>query len=59
MGLADGPTEVHKVTVARQVLREYKPQRRPLADRAHPRKKPRPRPRRSTPTYLEHEVGNL
>jgi acyl-CoA dehydrogenase len=25
MGLADGPTEVHKVTVARQVLREHKP----------------------------------
>ena len=22
MGLADGPTEVHKITVARQVLRE-------------------------------------
>ncbi len=25
MGLADGPTEVHKVQVARQVLREYAP----------------------------------
>lgn len=23
MGIADGPTEVHKVTVARQLLREY------------------------------------
>ncbi len=32
MGLADGPTEVHKVTVARQVLRDYRPERRPVAD---------------------------
>ena len=25
MGLADGPTEVHKITVARQILRDYRP----------------------------------
>ena len=24
MGLADGPTEVHKITLARQMLRDYK-----------------------------------
>ena len=58
MGLADGPTEVHKVTVARQVLRDYRGQRRPVADRAHPRSCGT-RPGRSSPSYLEHEVGNL
>jgi acyl-CoA dehydrogenase len=25
LGLADGPTEVHKVTVAKQVLRDHRP----------------------------------
>jgi hypothetical protein len=36
MGLADGPTEVHKVTVARQVLRDYKAERRHLAHPVDP-----------------------
>lgn len=26
MGIADGPTEVHKITVAKQVLKDYKPE---------------------------------
>jgi acyl-CoA dehydrogenase len=25
MGIADGPTEVHKVTLAKQILKEYQP----------------------------------
>jgi acyl-CoA dehydrogenase len=25
MGLADGPTEVHKITLAKQVLRDHRP----------------------------------
>jgi acyl-CoA dehydrogenase len=25
MGIADGPTEVHKITVARQLLKDYRP----------------------------------
>jgi acyl-CoA dehydrogenase len=25
MGIADGPTEVHKVTLARQILKDYQP----------------------------------
>jgi len=25
MGIADGPTEVHKVTLAKQVLKDYQP----------------------------------
>ena len=25
MGIADGPTEVHKITIAKQLLRDYEP----------------------------------
>ena len=57
MGIADGPTEVHKVTVARQVLRDYKavdglwpsshlPARREAA-------------RQKLAHLLERDVGNL
>ena len=34
MGIADGPTEVHKVTIARQVLKQLPALRGPLAARA-------------------------
>ena len=58
MGLADGPTEVHKVTVARQVLRDH---------RAEPTTCGRPSTcptrreaaRAKYAAILEHEVGNL
>lgn len=57
MGLADGPTEVHKGTVAKQVLREH----RPIEDRWPsewiPRKLDAARAKYSE--FLEHEVGNL
>jgi acyl-CoA dehydrogenase len=57
MGLADGPTEVHKVTVARQVLRDYRP-----SDDLWPTEylpKLRDAARAKFADYLEHEVGNL
>jgi acyl-CoA dehydrogenase len=57
LGLADGPTEVHKVTIARQVLRDYK-----ASDDVWPTKhlpKRRAAARQKLAEYLEHEVGNL
>jgi acyl-CoA dehydrogenase len=57
MGLADGPTEVHKVTVARQVLRDYQP-----SDDLWPTQhipKLQAAAREKFAEFLEHEVGNL
>jgi acyl-CoA dehydrogenase len=57
MGLADGPTEVHKVTVARQLLREYKASDDEWPTEWLPRKLEAAREKLAD--YLEHEVGNL
>jgi len=57
MGLADGPTEVHKVTIARQVLRNYR-----ASDDMWPTQhipKLRDAAREKLAEFLEHEVGNL
>jgi acyl-CoA dehydrogenase len=57
MGIADGPTEVHKVTVARQVLRDYKP-----AEGLWPSSHLPARTEAAQAKYahlLELEVGNL
>jgi acyl-CoA dehydrogenase len=57
MGLADGPTEVHKVTVAKQVLRDYKPSEDLWPTRYGPKLKALAREQYAE--YLEHEVGNF
>ncbi len=57
MGLADGPTEVHKVTVARQVLRDHS-----ATDDLWPTQhlpKRRAAAREKFAALLEHEVGNF
>jgi acyl-CoA dehydrogenase len=57
LGLADGPTEVHKVTVARQVLRNYRPSDDIWPTEHLPKKVAAAREKFAE--YLEHEVGNL
>jgi len=57
MGIADGPTEVHKVTVARQVLREYKATDGMWPTEWIPGKVDAARAKFAE--YLELEVGNL
>jgi acyl-CoA dehydrogenase len=56
MGIADGPTEVHKVTVARQVLRDHKATEDTWPSRHLP--KLREAARAKYAEHLELEVGN-
>ena len=57
MGLADGPTEVHKLTVARQVLRDYQGTEGMWPTEWIPGKIEASKAKFAE--YLEHEVGNL
>jgi acyl-CoA dehydrogenase len=57
MGIADGPTEVHKVTIAKQVLRDYKPADGLWPSEHLPSRRAAARERFAH--LLEEEVGNL
>ena len=57
MGLVDGPTEVHKTTVARQVLREHSPSNDLWPSEWIPKKREAARAKFSE--YLELEAANL
>jgi acyl-CoA dehydrogenase len=57
LGLADGPTEVHKVTVARQVLRDHSPSDDGWPSQHLPKRLEAARAKYAE--YLEHQVGNL
>ncbi len=57
LGLADGPTEVHKVTVARQVLREHKATDDLWPTQHIPKRLAAAKAKFAE--HLEHEVGNL
>ena len=56
LGLADGPTEVHKGTVAKQVLRDHSPTEGMWPSQWIPAKREAALAKYAQ--YLEHEVGN-
>jgi acyl-CoA dehydrogenase len=56
LGLADGPTEVHKATVARQLLRDHTPSADQWPSEWLPRK--RDEARAKLADHLEADVGN-
>ena len=57
MGIADGPTEVHKVTIARQVLKRYEPYEGLWPPEHLPER--RAEARRRFAHLLEHEAAQL
>ena len=57
MGLVDGPTEVHRTTVARQVLKGYQPVEGLWPSEHLPARMAAAREKYAA--FLEHEVGNL
>jgi acyl-CoA dehydrogenase len=57
LGLADGPTEVHKVTVAKQVLKQYRPYEGLWPRDFLPERVAEARAKFAA--YLDKEVGNL
>jgi len=56
MAAVDGPTEVHKVTVAREVLKDYEPSGDLWPTRTT--SKEMERSRQKIAEWIEHEVGN-
>ena len=57
MGIADGPTEVHKVTIARQVLKQYQPYEGLWPPEHLPERRAAARARFAD--LLEHEAAQL
>jgi acyl-CoA dehydrogenase len=57
MGLVDGPTEVHRTTVARQVLKSYQPVEGLWPSQHLPARLAAAREKFAG--YIEHRVGNL